>query len=198
MASSQIEVANMALTKLGANRISSLTEDSTAASEVNARWNSLRDSELAAHPWTFALKRAEIPSLSSAPTYGWTKAYPKPSDCLRIVQVGEYWALYAPAEDGAYFELEGSNILCDETSPLRLRYVYSVTNVGLWAPLFCEAFASKLAYELCEKITQSSAKKRDAMDDYRLAISTARRTNAIEQPPQRPADDSWSLALRGY
>jgi hypothetical protein len=51
--------------------------------------------------------------------------------------------------------------------------------------------ACRLALELCESLSDSTTKKQDLKDDYKAAISLARRMNAIEQPPRRTPDSSW-------
>ena len=59
---------------------------------------------------------------------------------------------------------------------------------------FVAALASRLAYEACEDLTQSSSKKQDAANDYRTAIREAVAANAIEVAPTPLADDSWLLS----
>lgn len=194
---SQVDICNKALTKIGAARIVAITDDTKQAKTLRAIWDMQRDVELAAHPWSFAMKRAELPALSAAPLYGWGKAFQLPSDHLRIVEVGENWTLYLPSEAGEFFQIEGSTILCDEASPLRLRYIRRVTNAGEFPALFAEALACRLAAELALDSTDSQTSRKSAWDEYLLAIGQARRANAIERPPQRIVEDEWTLAMRG-
>jgi hypothetical protein len=60
MATDNLEVANSALLRLGAKKISSLTEDSDRARLCNAFIHSVRKQTLRAHPWNVALKRAKL------------------------------------------------------------------------------------------------------------------------------------------
>jgi len=175
-----------------------ITDAVKQATELSAIWDTTRDAELAAHPWTFAMERVQLPALSTAPLFGWNYAYQLPSDYLTAVEIGDRYVLYAPDETGPLFDLEGQTILTDSGSPLKLRYIKRVKNTGLWPALFVESFACRLAAEVCEALTQSLEKRQAAWKEYGMAISNARRRNAIEKPPQRPADDSWSLALRGF
>lgn len=191
---SVVQICNQALTKLGAARITDLLDDTRNARVMNAIYETKRDAELSAHPWTFAIKRAQIPALSTAPAFQWTKSYPLPSDCLRLVQVGEDYTFY-DSDGGELFQVEGNSILTDEESPLDVRYVYRVTSTGLFSPLFIEALACRLAAEGCEEITQNASKREAAWAEYKQAIREAKRVNAIEQPPQRQPDLSWVRAL---
>lgn len=200
---SQIDICNKALTKIGAARIVALTDEVRQARTLSAIWDMTRDVELAAHPWSFAIKRASIPALSTAPAFGWARAFPLPTDFLRTVEVGEDYTLYLPNESGPYFSIEqapdgsGTAILCDEASPLNMRYISRVTNPGLFPVLFAEALSCRLAAELALESTDSQGDRKGAWEEYGMAISEARRANAIEKPPQRQVDDAWSLAMRG-
>jgi hypothetical protein len=143
---STIDIWNQALTKLGSTRITSEADDSKQAQSLSAIYDITLASELAAHPWTFAMTRARLPASVTAPAFGWQKAYPLPSDYLRMVEVGEYYVLYQP--DQTLFQIEGAEILCDEVSPLNIRYIKSITNAGLFPALFTEAMACRLAAEV--------------------------------------------------
>lgn len=192
---SQVQICNAALTKLGAARITDLLEDSRNARTMAAIYDDKRDAELAAHPWSFAITRASLPALSAAPAFGWARAFPLPADCLKLVEVGEQFMMYADLVPT--FQIEGRSILTDEGSPLRIRYLYRVTNPGLHSPLFNEALACRLAAEAAETITQNSTKRDQAWAEHKRAIVEARRANAIEQPPQGTPETSWTRAMVG-
>lgn len=181
---------------LGVTRITALTDDAKQAREISAVWSLQRDAELAANPWAFATTRAELAALSTVPAYGYASAFQLPSDFLRMVEVGQYWAMYEPSEAEARFALEGSAVLTNEGSPLRIRYVRRVENAGDWSPLFANAFACRLAMVLAEPLTQSDQKRLRAEQAYGRAIREARRSDAFVKPPQRTVDDSWTIAAK--
>lgn len=54
--------------------------------------------------------------------------------------------------------------------------------------------ACRLAFDLAEKLTQSSGKKEAALRDYQLAVREAVRVNAIETAPEAMPDGAWVLA----
>jgi len=191
---STVQICNLALTKLGAARIISLADDSKQARSLSAIFDITRDAELAAHPWSFAIVRAEIPASSTAPAFGWNAAYPLPADCVKLVQVGDVFTFY-DTDVGPLFDVEGGSVLTDEASPLQIRYVYRVTNSGLFAPLFIESLACRLAADVAEDLTQNLSKREAAQGEYRMAISAAKRANAIERPPQIVPESSWTRAL---
>ncbi len=199
MAASQVEVFNLALTKLGQDRATSPTDDVEAVRVLASLWDLARDCVLADHPWRFAIKRDSLPALTAAPAFGWARQFALPESCLRIVQVGDDWLFYT--QDTASFTIEAAPsgaraILTDEGAPLQVRYVQRVTNVGVWPPLFCRAVAMQLAADACEKLTQSNTKFEAAMAAYALAIRQAKAQNAIELPPTREPESAW-LRSRG-
>jgi hypothetical protein len=195
---SVIQVANRALTKLGAARIMSLSDDNKQARAVASCFDDLRDDELRAHRWQFAMRRTELAALSDAPAYGYQYQYALPPDFLRIDMVDDRYpsAVMDNYIDAEYLEwtLEGNVILTDLSSPLKLRYISQVTDPNAWDSNFREALASRIAMEICEDLTQSDTKKNAAAKDYGRAITQAVRIGAIEKPPVTPPDNSWVIS----
>lgn len=196
---SKIEIINRAITKLGAARITSLTDDVKQARTMSALWDMVLDEELRRNNWNFAIKRVAIAALVSVPAFGFSYEYQLPSDYLKAVMVGDYYAGCATPESvvtgpTALYQIEGGKILTDYGSPLNLRYVARITDTTLWDALFIDAIACKLAFEACEEITQSNSKQQSIMMQYRTALMSAVQCDAVENPPEQVADDSWVLA----
>ncbi|SAL59660.1 gp11 [Caballeronia peredens] len=194
---SQAEICNRALTKLGAARITDVLENSKSARAMNALWDTVRKAELRRRIWQFATTRTTLPAVSPAPAWGFNNAFQLPSDFLRLVQVNDTFAVpgltdYRDQDDSAYV-IENNQILTVFNAPLKIRYIQNVTEPGRFDPLFVEMLASKLAYEACEEITQSTSKKQAAKDDYKEALREAVATGAVERVPQGFPDDSWML-----
>lgn len=183
---SEVGICSRALQKLGARRISSLTEDSSNARACNAAYEVLRDAELRAHPWSFATDRASLAADSSSPDFGRSNAFQLPSDCLRLLP--PYPEDNLNSHD---WQIEGRKIYTDESAPLRIRYIKKVSDPNEMDPLFRELLATRIALELCEEVTQSNTKKDALKDDYRNGLNEARRANAIERVAQQPPEDEW-------
>lgn len=193
---SQVDIANLALTMLGnASRITSLTENSKAANAINAVYDMCRLAELRAYRWAFAIKRATLPALASPPAWGFGNAFQLPTDYLSLIQAAEILAIPALSDysnsDNAQWAIESGQILTDLGAPLPIRYVRNVTDEGEFDPLFNMAFAGRLAATTCETITGSNTKRQLAQAEYKDAIKSALRINAIERAPSSIADDSW-------
>lgn len=195
-----IEIVNAALTLLGESRIASLDDATKPAREAKAVIDITRDSLIAAHNWSFAKTRAQLPALVSAPAFGYGYAYQLPADCLRLLAVGDYYVGLdltdyrgAPTE---LFTIEGRQILTDLGAPLNVRYIKRVEDASQYSAGFAAAFASKLAEVLAEPLTQSDTKRARAEVAHKRDISMAVRAGAIELPPQKLADDEWILSRR--
>jgi hypothetical protein len=189
---SEVEICNRALQKLGAQRITSLTENSRNARECNAAYSVIRDAELRAHPWSFARARAALAADGTAPAFGYSYQYQLPADFLRMIEDNDRSRRTQLADR----QIEGGYVLTDQGGPLQLVYIRAVTDPNLFDPMFAEAFSTRLALELVEKITESSTKKESLREDYKTAIRAAKRANAIERPDLEPEEDDW-VTVRG-
>jgi hypothetical protein len=194
---SQIDVVNRALTKLGAGRITSLTDNNKRAAVMQSLWDTVRQAELRRRWWKFSIERTTLALLASPPTWGFLGQFQLPADFLRMVQVNDTFAIPAlsdyTTQDNSAWEIEGTAILTDFPAPLKIRYVADVTDPGRFDPLFVEVMACKLAYEACEELTNSSPKRQQMAQDYKDALGEATKANALERPPQGIADDSWMV-----
>lgn len=195
---SVIQVANRALTKLGAARIISLNDNNKQARAISSCFEDLRDAELRAHRWQFAIKRDSLPALVAAPAYGFQYQYQLPADFIRLDQINDQYPdtimdNYIGTET-AEWAIEGNKILTSLGAPLKIRYGYRVEDPNQWDPLFREALACRIAAELCEDLTQSDTKKQNAWAEWKRAINTAISVNAIERIPQMPPDDQFIIS----
>lgn len=195
---SNVEIANRALTKVGARRLISLDDNTEGGRTVNSMFTIVRDAELREHSWRFSIKRVLQPAQVSAPAFGYAFQYRIPSDCLKLLQVGQFYpgadlSDYVGA-DTAPYAVENGLILTDYPAPLNLRYVARIEDSSLFDSLFVEAFACRLAMELAEPLTQSGQKRQLAAEEYKLAVSAAISANSIEKPPDKIADDTWIMA----
>jgi hypothetical protein len=194
---SSVDIANRALTKLGQSRITALDQDTNNARVINAVYDTLRDAELRAHVWSFAITRASLAVLADAPLYQYSYQYQLPSDCLRLLEIEHFSPSnlndYITRDDTNY-KIEGNKILTNANAPLNIRYVKREEDTQQYSSDFVEAFACRLATECAETLTNSTSKRQLAWQEYKDAISIARRTNSLELPSQAIYDDSWMLS----
>ena len=195
---SQVDIANRALTKLGASRIISFGDDNKQSRAILSMFDIVRDAELRSHIWSFSVKRDSLPALTSTPAWGFSYEYQMPSDSLRLLMVNDIYN--GPSMEDyrnqpvADYALEGNKILANFAAPLKIRYVSRITDTTQWDSMFVEAFACRLAMELAEDLTQSNTKREMAQNEYMAALRGAIRASSVEQPAQALPDNSWLLS----
>ena len=186
-----VTVANQALSLLGENdQLRDPLDDSPAARSVAAVWERVRRAVLRDHPWNFAVKRRWLNALAESPIeYDYAFLLPQGADgCLRLLEILQ------PAEIADAYVLEGGRILANTTGPVAIRYVADVADVSLWDDLFVDAFAAKLAFQICDRITGDLSRSQ-AMDAlYRRTLAKAKGVDARENPPVPFEDSSWITA----
>jgi hypothetical protein len=187
--SSEVEICNRALQKLGAKRIVSLTEDSPNARSCNFAYTIIRDEELRKHTWSCATKRASLAALTELPLFGKALAFQLPSDFIRLLPPDASQNLNTHD-----WQIEGNKIYTDYGAPLEIRYVFRLEDPNVMDSLFKDVVAVKLAMELAEEITQSNTKKNVLAAEYRSIVNDAKRVNAIERPSGIPPEDTWITA----
>lgn len=188
-------LANYALSKVGEDPILALTDDTKKARLLNRIFDQVRDAELRRVRWKFSIKRDTALALVEPPAWGYTYQYPLPSDFLGLVQVNDIYV--RGGKQRTPWSVEQARILTDMAAPLKLRYVARITNTGLWDPLFNEVVACKLAMEVTETLTQSEGKRGQARDEFKFALSEAKRQDAIESPPDELPWGSWLDSREG-
>lgn len=186
MATDAVTISNRALQKLGAARITSLSDNSRNARSCNACYDSIRKATLRNHPWNFAIKRAILAADSSAPVFGRARSFQQPADFLRILPP-------YPEDDINSLDwiIEGQQIYTDDVAPLNIRYIADITDPSLFDSLFSEALSSNMALEMCEELTQSNSKKADISREADRNIAEAKKVNALEKVVAMVPDDFY-------
>lgn len=199
--SSKTEIMNRACIKVGSNTIAAPTEDSEQARKLNAVWPSVVRAELRRQAWSFAKARASLPPLLVNPaSIQFGAAYTLPNDCLRIVWLDGAWVFSTIREAGftgdfPSYGIEGQTLLANGSGAAEIVYIKDVSEqTAIWDAAFVDAIACRLAAEITQSIAKNLTLKQSLKQDYVEALKEARRSNAIELPPQLLPDESWVLA----
>jgi len=170
MATTFVEIANRAITFLGGDVLTDLTDDTKEGRAINRIINQTRDALLRDHAWNFSIKRVSIAANTTSPVWEYTNAYDWPSDCLRIIEVDtlEEWAV------------EGRQIVTDAAAPLLIAYVHRVTDANLFDTKFIEAFALRLAADIAFDLTASESTARVAETKFTVFMNEAKTVDGQE------------------
>lgn len=177
-----VEVCNLAFDLLRHNqKVTNLVTPETEEDSLSARWYDLtRRSVLRAFPWNFARKRAVLTADATAPAFGYTTAYNLPNDFLGIVFIGEDPDVNYESD----FLVEGGQILINTTSDLKICYVYDLTQVIKFDPIFVDLLVAELAVRFANSLTGVN-KSMKSIEGWRdRCEAKARMQNGRENPPR--------------
>ncbi len=88
------------------------------------------------------------------------------------------------------WNFRGNYIQSRQTTPIVLWFVADTVDVTAMHSLFCEGLAARMALEICEPLTQSTAKLVQIRGDYQRTMTDARLVNGIlVGAEEAPEDD---------
>lgn len=180
MASSPVDVCNMALQLLGARPIASLTEGTKTASICNQFYADERDAAFRAHPWKCAKARQQLAKDSTAPIFGWASSFQLPTNpyCLRVLALDV---------DAAY-TIEGRKLLTD-ASAVKALFVARIESPSEWDALYTSTFAARLAMTMAYPLTELANLQKQMFELYREKLAEARSIDSQEGSTQDSGND---------
>ena len=146
MANSNTKIVNMALGKIGANRINNIddtAENSLSAILARLHFEQTRDSLIRSHRWRFAAARVTLSQDTVSPDFEFDNQFILPTDFAAIKSIfGEN----GTASENVRFTyaIEGQRLLTNE-STVELRYTKRVTDPAQFDALFVEVLILLLA-----------------------------------------------------
>jgi hypothetical protein len=219
-----VDVVNKALNQLGQAPITSLDEDSEAASRAALIFDCLRQSLLRSHFWKFASYSASLAELADEKMLGWTYLYAYPPKCLMIrrlfdetyaatgsdVTLGgdalldleyfqDYWIFHHP-EFRYKMGLSPDTFtksIATNFNPAYIEYTYDITDPSIWDQNFYDAMVFSLAAELAHGITGKSELAKDYRDQAAAIVTEAKRLDGQEDQSNRPGTSSLVRARMG-
>lgn len=117
---------------------------------------------------------------------GYLRRAPQAPDAGRTSWLG--FPSNIPATDWVF---EGNYLITIQTGALMFRFAADVIDVTKMDDLFCEGLASRIALEVCEPLTQSTAKLQAIASEYKQFMGDARNVNGIEQGNTEPPLDDY-------
>lgn len=180
--SSATEIANMALLRIGGERITDISDlNSSEAVKVNIVYDKVRKSLLRSFNWSFALKEAALSGSSTTAPSEYSFAYALPADFVKIKKI------ICPTFKWARI---GNSIQTND-NVLNLQYVADLTDTELFDSLFVEVLVLKMALELSYSIASDKSLKSDLQQEMVMKFREARQMSAQEKYPNTIQDTSW-------
>ena len=181
MADSDVAVANMALTMVGANAITALTDKTDSARAVRRFYAARLDARLRAHDWNFARRRVSLAQLQDVPVFGYDRMFQLPQDpfCLRVLETNleanEKWIIETYATVSSTYR-----VLLTDAASVDLVYIARITDTMLWDACFADAFAAELAFLISYPLTRNATLRQGLAADATAAWRVARSVDGEE------------------
>lgn len=184
MANSEIEICNLAQSRLGDKAsIENIDTPKKAEERVYSKWYHIsRQAALRLLKPNFAIKREFWAcDANYKPAFGYDYAYKIKSDCLRVLTIGgvDTRALNYPVENGYLLTNDYQG------GALPVRYVADVTDIKKFTPDFIRLFSWQLAYDVCFEITESEQAMNRMEQILPLKMAEFCGTDAQENRPKR-------------
>jgi len=185
MSVSEVQVAKLALQHIGDRfDITSLTEATPEAEQVNLVFENARDAMLAEHPWTFCKAFYSPARLSGAVPSHWAYMFPYPTDGLKVWRIEDPMGPNRPpipfnvlraTVGGASTKV----IVSNESEP-EFMYSAKITSPSEWSPHFVLALSWRIASMIVMPLTGSADVKDRVQRDARMEIGQAKQQDSNE------------------
>lgn len=173
MATTNVDIVNLALSKIGSATISDWNEATKERRTATAIYDNMRDRLLEMYPWNFAMKRAVLSTLGTTPSFEFAYAYTLPTDCIRVYELYDY-----PLEP---YAVEAGNLLTDLSSAnVKIKYIAKITTESTFPPSFVNVFALAIAAEIAPILTGDRNMRISLLNELSMEIRNAYVLNAIE------------------
>lgn len=138
--------------------------------------------------WTYTAPSGFGEWPADEPEFEWPYAYQLPSDCLRVLSVGE-------EGEAPNYRLEGPTILSDEAT-LAVRYVFRETNADRYDAGLIGALEAYCAMKFAYPLTKSNSVADNMQKLFTYQMQQARTQDALENPPEDSQDFPF-ITVRG-
>lgn len=183
----KVEIANQALSLIGADSITSFDENTSTARRMRTVYDTSRKTLLRMHPFHCAVKRIKLAPLSTKPDFGYAYQFQLPDDLIRIINTN--------TED---YTVETDKLLSDQPT-LNLVYVFDNKNEESFDSLFVECLVLYIASKISKATTGNQGNSDSLYMQCQELIKVAKTTQAQEVPSQQFFKESdYSIIVSRY
>ncbi len=188
----KVTIVNRALSLLGAEPITALTDDTPEANIANRMYDESRRSILSETLWNFAAKREVLNEIDEDPAWQLDSVrniFQLPSDIIRIFGISDRNAIWRIEQDR----------LLTNVNEIGIIYVFNLVDTSKFSASFTDAFADKLASDMCYSVLNSNTEAKRLLEKYDgVSLPKAMTENSQEGTPPEILDDLWTLAKYGF
>jgi hypothetical protein len=202
LAEDKLAIYNGALRRVGARKLASLTENREPRRVLDDAWgdtDNLVKKALAKGEWNFSIIAAQVDASPSVdPDFGFTYAYDKPADFLRMAAISANDRFVPPLDARGYADEAGYWFADHQV--IYIRYVSAETGLvsSGWPDLFRQYLECYLASEVCERLTNSRTKRQELLADADDALRGAKSNDSMNEGTKPLPRGSWSRSRGAY
>lgn len=193
----EVAICNLALDHLKQASITNIESPTTEVEALMARqYPQARRATLRMHPFNFASHRVALtPSTGNEPVVGYSRAYRKPNDFIRLLSRMDSDGEPVTTE----YDLEGDYILMDgeSNSTIYIRYTRDIISVSKFDPLYIDMLAVNLALRVASKFSGTENRSKTLMGLLEDIKRDARAVDGQERPPRLRSRSAFLSARAG-
>lgn len=201
MATSNVDIANIALQMLGEPPITSLTGTQQAQVLCAQALPFARDEVLVYKAWSVAVTRKLLNQLEEVDNLtGYTYAYTIPPDSLRILAIKPNETTdpaviaesdYPSSQNGSSYVLENGMVFTNAKSAYA-QYIRRIENPSALPGYLVDVIAANIARRIAFSLVQNPQFIQLANSQYANAMSYAMQMDGLQQVNTPPAPKQWS------
>ena len=181
----KVDIANQALSLIGADSITSFEENTSTARRMKTVYDSSRKALLRLHPFQCATKRIQLSPISKQPEFGYSHQFQLPDDLIRIINTN--------TED---YTVETDRLLSN-SDQLNLVYVFDNKNEETYDSLFIECLVLYIASKITKATTGNQGNSDSLYMQCQELIKQAKAVQAQEIPSQQFFKETDYSLIRG-
>lgn len=182
----KLALYNGALRKCGAARLAALSDEGEGRRALDECYAERLKLCLESGFWNFATRLVQLTASPSIATgFGYRYGFDKPDDWVKTAAV----TLDAHGLEPLLFYEDLTDFWLADMETIYVRYVSNDQDWGMdlgrWPAGFTDFVQADLAWEICERLTSSAAKKDDLEKRRKTALLNALNRDAMNQPVTR-------------
>lgn len=207
MASSEVEISNRALGRIGIDQlIESLDDPNNRARQSRLHYEPCRDEVLQDFPWNFAQACVALALVSNVEVPGWRYVYRYPNNAVKVHRVTgpegqriqdmgrwtcEVWNYDVLLPNKQPFSVMndpvnvGAKIIISDLEMAYAWYTTLISDASQFSPLFRSALSWRMAMELALALRANTALYNNAATQYGWSVSQGQVASLGEQTPDR-------------
>lgn len=178
-ANSGIDICSRALVLIGAEPITSFSDDTTESLVSNNMYEDVARTNLTSTRWRFATNQAQLNRLSAAPTGRFDAAYQLPDGYLYIhaITVNDFQIEYDLYGDKAYCDADPQDVLIAD-------YTFRADEVN-WPSYFCLTVEYAMATVFATSVARDTALANQMNAQYERMLAKARSIDSQQQSTRK-------------